>query len=725
MASKNIKGITIEIGGNTSKLQDALKSVDKQVYGLNSDLKNLNQALKLDPKNTELLSQKYDVLKRNIEETEKRLQTLKTAQKQMGDYTKLTDAQKSSYNALSLEIAKGESSLRSMKGELQQTSGIKLDGLKNALSAVGSVALSVAKTVAKITVAVGGALAGAVAAGVKSYAEYEQSLGGVETLFKENADKVVKNAKNAWKTAGVSANEYMAGVTSFSASLLQSLSGDTAKAADVADMAFRDMSDNANKFGTDMSSIQNAYQGFAKQNYTLLDNLKLGYGGTKTEMERLLADAEKISGVKYDIKNLSDVYNAIHVIQNELGVTGTTAQEAEKTISGSAASMKAAFDNFLNGSGSPEELSKAITNFLSNIAQAIQKLAPGILTGITELLQTLIPQIIDLLIGLIPQLLDAITNMIDSLLEMVQGDTSSIENAITTIFTAVVNFITTNLPKILEIVLTILPKAAQTLVSQVPVLITTLTQILVDMINLIIEHLPDFISAAIDMTVALATGLIDSIPILLEAVPDIIINLVDALTKPENILKLVGAAIKLVGGLLKGIIDSIPALLELAFGLPKKLADKVIERAKTTNWGEIGSNMVKGILDGFANIGDYLTKKVNAVKDAITDKFKKIFDIHSPSRLMRDEIGKQLTAGIGEGIEVGIPQAIKDVNAAMVDLNNGIQASVNPVINPTANSNPLYINIDKFYNKREQDIESIAEELEYYRKNSALAQGGQ
>ena len=725
MASKNIKGITIEIGGNTTKLETALKSVDKQVYGLNSDLKNLNQALKLDPHNTDLLSQKYDVLKRNISETEKKLQTLKTAQKQMGDYNKLTDEQKSSYNALSLEIAKSEKALRQMNSELKESSKVNLDGLKAGLSKVGSVAADVAKKLGQVTLAVSGALAGVVAAGVKSYAEYEQNLGGVETLFKDNADKVVENAQKAWKTAGVSANEYMSGVTSFSASLLQSLGGDTSKAADVADMAFRDMSDNANKFGTDMSSIQNAYQGFAKQNYTMLDNLKLGYGGTKTEMERLLKDAEKISGVKYDIKNLSDVYNAIHVIQGELGVTGTTAEEAEKTISGSAASMKAAFDNFINGSGSPEELSEAITNFLSNLASAIEKLAPGILTGVTNLIQTLLPQIVDLLVSLIPQLLEAVSGMIDSLLEMVQGDTSSLENAVMTIFNSIVTFITTNIPKLLEIALTILPKLAEGLVQTLPTLITTLTQIIIQMVNLIIEHLPDFISAAIDIIVALAEGLIEAIPMLLEAIPDIIINLVDALTKPENLLKLVGAAVKLVLALAKGIIESIPALLKIAFGLPKQLADKVVERAKTTNWGEIGSNMIKGILDGFANIKDYLTRKVTEVKDKITDKFKSIFGIHSPSRLMRDEIGKQLTAGIGEGIEEGVPKAIKDVNAAMVDLNNGIQASVNPIINPTANSNPLYINIDKFYNKRDQDIQSIAEELEYYRKNSALAKGGQ
>ena len=276
MANKNIKGITIEIGGNTTKLESALKNVNKVVYSTNSELRQLNQALKLDPKNTELLAQKQDVLKKNIAATTERLNTLKTAQSQMGSYASLTEAQKEQYRALSVEIAKGESALKNMNKELKSTGGIDLSGLKGALSKIGEVALDVAKKMAQVTAAAAGALAGLVTAGVKSYADLEQNLGGVETLFGDSANKVVENAKNAYKTAGVSANEYMAGVTSFSASLLQSLGGDTAKAADVADMAFRDMSDNANKFGTDMGSIQNAYQGFAKQNYTMLDNLKLG-----------------------------------------------------------------------------------------------------------------------------------------------------------------------------------------------------------------------------------------------------------------------------------------------------------------------------------------------------------------------------------------------------------------------------------------------------------------
>lgn len=193
------------------------------------------------------------------------------------------------------------------------------------------------------TAAIGKALGSAISEG----ANLEQSLGGIETLFKDSADKVKANAAEAYRTAGMSANEYMELTTSFSASLLSSLSNDTSKAADVADMAMTDMSDNANKMGTNMEDIKNAYQGFAKQNYTMLDNLKLGYGGTKTEMERLLSDAQKITGVKYDINNLSDVYSAIHVIQGQLDITGTTAKEAATTISGSFASIKAAAQNVM------------------------------------------------------------------------------------------------------------------------------------------------------------------------------------------------------------------------------------------------------------------------------------------------------------------------------------------------------------------------------------------
>ena len=684
MANKNIKGITIKIGGDTTELSKALKDVNSIVAKSNSELKSLNQALKLDPKNTELLSQKQEVLRNNIKATTERLNTLKEAQKQMGSYNSLTDEQKESYRALTVEISKTETALKGMNKELKSTSGINLDGIKDGLKKVGDVALDVSKKMLQVSAAVGGALAGLVTAGVKSYASLEQNLGGVETLFKDSADKVVENAKNAWQTAGVSANEYMAGVTSFSASLLQSLGGDTEKAADIADMAFRDMSDNANKFGTDMSSIQNAYQGFAKQNYTMLDNLKLGYGGTKTEMERLLADAEKFSGVKYDIKNLSDVYSAIHVIQEELGVTGTTALEAKKTISGSVNSMKAAFDNFLNGSGSPKALAEAITNVLINIGTSIQQLLPGLVEGLGTLTSSLLPILTDMLWELLPSFMDAISSIIDNIFNSLNEDTTdSLGNTIAMLIEELVNFITTNLPKVLEVAITIVESLAKGLIQSAPMIIKSAMDLLFSLIDTILDNLDEIVDVALTLIETLAIGLIDALPKLIEKVPIIITRLVVELTKPEMLAKIIKTALVLIVELARGLIIALPELLKMPLTIITSLVSSFTDTIKKTDWGKLGSDIIKGICDGFGRIGNYITRKVNDVKDQVVSKFKSIFGIHSPSTLMRDTIGFNISAGIGEGIEEGIPQALKDVDVAMKKLNRGIEASVNPTINPS------------------------------------------
>ena len=203
-------------------------------------------------------------------------------------------------------------------------------GVKNLSGKLGSLAKTGATAITGLVTAASVAVTGLTTLSIKQYAEYEQLIGGVETLFKDSSSEILKYAENAYKTAGMSANEYMSTITGFSASLLQGLGGDTKKAAEIGNKAVTDMSDNANKMGTSIEMIQNAYQGFAKQNYTMLDNLKLGYGGTKEEMNRLLADAEKLSGVKYEISNFSDIIEAIHVIQNEMGITGTTAKEPQK-----------------------------------------------------------------------------------------------------------------------------------------------------------------------------------------------------------------------------------------------------------------------------------------------------------------------------------------------------------------------------------------------------------
>lgn len=276
---------------------------------------------------------------------------------------------------------------------------------------------------------VGAAISKVVTSAFTEGAALEQSLGGVETLFKKHADIVKKNAQDAYKTAGVSANEYMENVTSFSASLLSSLGGDTQKAANVAHTAMVDMSDNANKFGSDMQSIQNAYQGFAKQNYTMLDNLKLGYGGTKSEMERLLQDAQKLSGVEYNIDNLSDVYNAIHTIQQNLDITGTTAKEASTTFSGSFASMKAAAKNFLGVLTSGGDADKALNDLIGSTETFfgnVKRLAKSFVSQTAKVFDSAVGQLFEKM-------------GVDA--ENIEGVIEGVHNALKSITAAIVTFI--------------------------------------------------------------------------------------------------------------------------------------------------------------------------------------------------------------------------------------------------------------------------------------------
>ena len=304
---------------------------------------------------------------------------------------------------------------------------------KKLASSTKKAAGKIAKVGATVAVAAGGAAVAVTKQAISAYADYEQIVGGVETLFKGASETVIKNAENAFYTVGMSANEYMETVTSFSASLISSLGGDTAKAASVADMALVDMADNANKMGTSLEAVKTAYQGFAKQQYMLLDNLKLGYGGTKTEMERLLKDAEKLTGEKYDIDNLGDVYSAIHAIQVELGIAGTTANEAEKTITGAANMTKAAWQNVLTAIAGGGDLGKAIDNFVFSISQLFKNLVPVVekaIAGLGTLIEqagpALVETVVAALIRAIPSLVSAVYKMIISLAKGIYSGIASL-----------------------------------------------------------------------------------------------------------------------------------------------------------------------------------------------------------------------------------------------------------------------------------------------------------
>ena len=371
---------------------------------------------------------------------------------------------------------------------------------------------------------------------VSAFADVEQSIGGVETLFKESSDMVIENAKNAYKTAGISANQYMEQVTSFSASLLQSTAGDTQKAGKIADMALIDMADNANKFGSSMESIQNAYQGFAKQNYTMLDNLKLGYGGTKTEMERLLADAEKISGVKYDISNLSDVYNAIHIIQDNLGITGTTAKEASETITGSMASAKSAFQNFIAGQGGIDEVITTFVTAGNNIAKVVIQMLPQLVQGIVGIINGLLPLLPDLIKTLAPVLIQGTVDL----------------------FMAIVG---------------ILPDLILMLADLLPSLLPVIVDAILGIIPVLIDNLPLFVEAGYKLIGGLIAGIINSIPILLARFAEIGVAFWNYLKNLPETFRNAGKA--MLQGLWNGI---------------KSMKDWVVNKVK-----DIGKSILKGL----------------------------------------------------------------------------------------------------------------------------------
>lgn len=650
-------------------------------------------------------------------------------------------------------------------GTIKIDSSIDGRGFQAGLKSLGSMA---AKGLATITAAVG---AGVVALGkqaVSAYADYEQLVGGVETLFKNSASLVEKYADNAFKTAGMSANTYMENVTSFSASLLQSLGGDTEAAAKVADMAITDMSDNANKMGTDMGRITDAYQGFAKQNYTMLDNLKLGYGGTKTEMQRLLADATKLTGIKYNINNLNDVYQAIHVIQSELGITGTTAKEASTTIQGSAASMKSAWTNMLVGlADDTQDFDGLLDNLIESVGTFAENIMPRVETalgGITKLVAALAPQIANglpqLTAELLPKFVEIGISFIQSLLTGLSENLPQLTNAALNIVTLLVTSILSMLPQLSSVGITIVARLIAGIGEELPNLLSVATSIVVQLINAILESAPDLLEAGvfllmgvvdaipevIDELLAALPNLIttivdfftDNTPYLLESAIDLLMMIVDAI--PQIITALIAALPDIINTIinelatatplllkaaidfLMAIIDAIPTIISaLSTNLPKIISTVVnalinnlptilkaavqlflmivkaipqivIQLAKNMpliikailsglsagigSVKDMGANLIKGVWEGIKGTSDWLWGKVKGFFGDLMGKIKDFLGIHSPSRVMADEIGRFLPPGITVGMDKAMPAALQDMKSQMAAMMEQARATI-------------------------------------------------
>ena len=500
-------------------------------------------------------------------------------------------------------------------GSLKFDTKIDESGFNAGVSKISSAAKKGLAITAGAVVGVGAALGAMTKQSLDSVSKLEQNVGGVETLFKKSSKTVIANANKAYKTAGMSANEYMQNVTSFSASLLQSCAKNTDKAAKVADMAMIDMSDNANKMGTNMVDIQNAYQGFAKQNYTMLDNLKLGYGGTKTEMERLLADASKISGVKYDINNLADVYNAIHIIQKELGITGTTSKEAATTIEGSMNSAKAAYDNFLNGSGSAEELADSIAVMMENIGKNLGEIIPRLAATIPELFSTLwddmksemqqgvqvgAEMITSILLGItegIPDFLSVGGQVIMSLAGSISSASPQLITAAGTAILALGSGIMQALPQMISYGVQIITQIGNAISQAAPELIPKAIEALAQFALGLISALPQLITVGIQMITSLAQGLINSIPLLIEYVPQIINSFCAAID--TGLLQLIAAGVKIVANLVIGIVQAIPQLIA---ALPQ-IVLAIYNVFMHINLLSAGANIIKTLASGLKSSG--------------------------------------------------------------------------------------------------------------------------
>lgn len=553
-------------------------------------------------------------------------------------------------------------------GSLTFDTKILTDGFSAGINKLGSIAKAGLAVLGSAVIGGVTAFGALTKASLDSVASLEQNIGGVETLFKKSADTVIANAKKAYETAGLSANDYMSTVTSFSASLLQSLGGDTKKAAEYADRAIVDMSDNANKMGTNMESIQNAYQGFAKQNYTMLDNLKLGYGGTKEEMQRLVKDASKMTdvqkelGVTVDESSLSfgNIVNAISVMQKSMGIAGTTAEEAATTIEGSMNSAKAAWDNFMNGTISAEDFAKTINVAAENIVKNLEEIVPRLVQTIpiaagaifdqvttsmqehsADMIQSGSQLLTDLVTGIAqstPTVIDAGADVIDTLIQNIESSAPDLSGTGMQIVESLVSGIVrvggslfSAGTQIVSNLLLGLSESAPRIAEQAGVLISSL-------VSGIQSNVPQMLTAAADAIASFASGIGEQLPTLVPQALQMVVTLADAVI--SNIPTIVNAGISLLTGLVQGIINALPTLISEGPRIINEFADAIYAAV-----GQLITTAGKLIID----FGKGLIAQIPLIKKHALDILMAIINVMSLSKML--SLGKSLISSLGSGIK--------------------------------------------------------------------------
>ena len=565
--------------------------------------------------------------------------------------------------------------------------------IEKAVNKTGEIASKVGKA------AIVGATAAATAIGtitkfvIQHYAEYEQLVGGVETLFgaqgmslkkyaksigetvgqaKGKYDQLIQaqtevmnNAKVAYKTAGMSANNYMNTITSFAAALKQSTANET-EAAKVANQTVIDMADNANKMGTNMEDIQNAYQGFSKQNYTMLDNLKLGYGGTKSEMERLLQNAEKLTGVHYDINNLSDVYNAIHEIQKNLGITGTTAKEAMKTIDGAMKMTKASWDNLLTGLADPKQ---AVGPLISEFAKSLGILAKNVTPKIKEVFNALPNALIQITPQLMNMIIDLAPSLILAAINLVAGLVGALPGVISPIFSQLSSLIGSGM----------IDKIGQSISSNTPTLISKGLDMLLQFSQAVLTNLPVLVGMGMKLIFYLVQGLMSSLPILISKVPTIISNLADAFSNSAQTIFVWG--VKIIAEIIKGLVMSIPSLIA---NIPK-IIYAIFAVWNAINWWNLGKGLINGIKNGITSMGESLTSTAKNLFESLKNNVSNIFNnikkvIESPIFGAKTKV----LAIIGE-LQNGVRVGFNFIRSHASSVWNGIKNAIMSPMNTAAN----------------------------------------
>ena len=653
----------------------------------------------------------------------------------------------------------------------KKTSGLG-EKIKNGLAAVGKAAV-VGVTAAATAIGTIGTKA------IQAYADYEQLVGGVETLFGAGGQSVeeyaasvgksvdevkrayndlitaqegvMEDAANAYKTAGMSANEYMETVTSFAAALSANLGGDTMAAAEYARVAVTDMADNANKMGSSMESIQNAYQGFAKQNYSMLDNLKLGYGGTAAEMYRLLSNAKKIDETfdavfSLDEKghleaNYSDIVQAIHIVQTEMGITGTTAKEAASTIQGSFGMVKAAWQNLVTGLADPDQnLGTLVGNFTDSIVVAgnnliprIQELLPRIVEAISGLLGTISTQLPGILSSVLPSLIEGATSLVTGLMSALPEILTVLGDIAPTAIGILVPAIVELLPEIIQTGIDVVISLVQGITETLPELIPAATEAIIKIAETLTDpgNLGNLVDAALEIILALADGIIDAVPRLLEVAPKLITNLITALV--ENFPKIIESGVKLVMSLVDGLIKSIPqltaAIPKLIIGIVQGILDNlpqiimsgpkiimalieglisaipdlvqavptliksIVDTFLNYDWGSIGRNIVSGIKNGVLNTWNGLKSGVGTAVNGLVGGVESILGIASPSKVFA-RIGGYMAEGLGQGFDREMTGVRKDIEDQMTfgttsfSVSGAAKSSVGVVNGLLANNQP-------------------------------------